>query len=148
MPAGKKRDFPPPGTHAKCRTCEVSLICISGRRRFGERHWCDKCRGVYYRDLDMVIRCVVFRNKRGRYQRALHCPACADITPASTTHWPDRSEPTYKPQKVVEGKGHGRIVNGITHRDAQAWKMASRQLAHNEPDGALSADSPTRTRNP
>lgn len=122
MPAGKKRNFPPPGTHEKCRTCEVSLICISGRRRFGERFWCDRCRGVYYADLGMVIRCVVFRNKRGRYQRQMRCPACTLYRKEGAEMRGGQAyyavEPHYKEGK----KGHGRIVEGITHRDAQAWK--------------------------
>jgi hypothetical protein len=154
MPAGKKRNFPPPGTHEKCRVCEVSLICISGRRRFGERFWCDTCRGVYYRDLDMVIRCVVFRNKRGRYQRAGRCPACTAVRKEKHEDIYSRHELAgydkegitlvYDPRK----KGHGRIVNGITHRDAQAWKTGSRQLARAESADALSVDTPNSTRNP
>jgi hypothetical protein len=155
MPAGKKRNFPSPGTHIKCRTCEVSLICISGRRRFGERFWCDTCRGVFYRDLNMVIRCVVFRNKRGRYQRTRRCPACTDVRPEGHQYPLDHryelagydknnNALIYDPRK----KGHGRIVNGITHRDAQAWKTGSRQLACTESDDALSVDTPNSTRNP
>jgi len=127
VPAGKKRNFPEPGTHPKCRACEVSLICISGRRRFGERFWCNTCRGVYYRDLDMVIRCVVFRNKRGRYQRSVRCPACVGVSKEEQLRFTTRDIAYYGPDNGTvfydeRKKGHGRIINGSTHRDAQAWK--------------------------
>jgi hypothetical protein len=97
MPAGKKRDFPEPGTHLKCRSCEISLICISGRRRFKTRYWCTKCQGVYYESIDMVVRCVVFRQKRGRYTQEPYCPACHS------------------------NAGHHRVTVGITHKDVKAW---------------------------
>ena len=97
MPAGKKRDFPEPGTHVKCRTCEISLICISGRRRFKARFWCKTCHGVYYHGIDTVVRCVVFRNKRGRYEQSFNCPAC-------------------------QIDGHKHVVVGITHREAKEWR--------------------------
>ena len=154
MPAGKKRNFPEPGTHPKCRACEVSLICISGRRRFGERFWCNTCRGVFYRDLNMVIRCVVFRNKRGRYQRAHRCPACTGVRPSPRAHYDHLTHEVASYDKDVtmiydeRKKGHGRIVNGITHRDVQAWKTNSRQLADTESHERMPVGSPNSTRDP
>jgi hypothetical protein len=121
MPAGKMRFFPTPGSHPKCRECEISLICISGRRKFGDRHWCDRCRGVYYADLGKVVRCVVFRNKRGRYSRNTHCPVCDPNRAAASNYWSS----AYRTPSYSKPKGpptvSDKIVEGLTHEDAKAW---------------------------
>ncbi len=110
MPAGKKRNFPAPGTHPKCRECEISLVCISGRRRFRHRYWCKTCQGVYYESIDKIVRCVVFRNKRGRYKGKERCPACVHPEDMGLLGRRNRRP------------GHGKAVTGLTHRDAQAWR--------------------------
>jgi hypothetical protein len=114
MPAGKSRNYPLPGSHEKCQSCPIGLLCLSGRRQFGKRYWCRHCRGAYYLDLDMTIRCVVFRSKRGRYQdEQPRCPACAVIG----MHIHDSIY-----YDIGQGCGHGRIVIGITHKDAREWR--------------------------
>jgi hypothetical protein len=71
-------------------------------------------------DLKYNVRCVVFRNKRGRYtdQRPV-CPTCGD---------PANYDSLYRP----DGLKHGMIV-GITHQDAKEWReggaYGSRQAA-------------------
>lgn len=67
-----------PGTYDACKTCPISLLCLSGRRALGKRWWCDRCRGPYYVELNIIVQCVVFRAPRGRYrERQYGCPRCS-----------------------------------------------------------------------
>lgn len=154
LPAGKTRNFPTPGTHSKCRECPISLICISGRRRFGKRFWCNTCRGVYYQDLDMVIRCVVFRNKRGRYETQLHCPTCAKEYPVILAGGVTIAEGA-RPHLTsydVSRKGHGQIITGIDHRTAHAWKNSIVESSNDtkppNKEESIATDSRDGTSNP
>lgn len=124
MSAGKSCNYPPPGTHEKCRKCPISLVCLSGRRRMGRRTWCQHCRGVHYKALGVTVRCVVFRGKRGRYREKFpRCPACGE------PHW--------------NVKGTGNIVKGITHEDAEAWRQEQRRN-HERKDTRPSATQSSR----
>lgn len=101
MAAGKTRDFPPPCNHRKCATCELSLVCLSGRRKTRFGWWCMTCRGLWHDELRVLVQCVSFRDKRGTYRDQRHtCPVCAPH-PA--------------------GAVHATIV-GITHEDAKTWR--------------------------
>ena len=131
MPAGKSRDYPMPGTHFKCRSCPISMVCLSGRRDSRQAHWCNHCRGAYYKNIDVTVKCVVFRSKRGRYPQQLPCcPACSTQDPM-VLH--DSITFTRGPNT-----GHKQIIEGITHDDAKAWR-------ERRPDGRMEAQAGPHT---